>query len=292
MKIYYPSYYEKFKCIADRCKHSCCVGWEIAVDDATMDKYRAIGDAGILAHIRDGEIIMENGGRCPFLRHDGLCRLIADYGEDCISEICREHPRFYHRVGDRIEMGIGASCEEAARLILSSDYKDFSSRESEIERHSDTDFDSLAHRERIYALLSEENASFTEKIDRISSEYGIENLFLDCDYWNSALGGLELLDEGHRECIFLRHFCENEAKSVFYERFFAYLVFRHLSTSDSEENLRARLGFCILLTKILMSGENSDFDAICRLARVISEEIEYSEDNTDGLIFEIECAIA
>lgn len=292
MKIYYPSYYEKFKCIADRCRHSCCVGWEIAVDDATMEKYNDMGDADILTHISQGEIVMKNGEGCPFLRPDGLCRLIADYGEDCISEICREHPRFYHRVGERIEMGIGASCEEAARLILSSDYIDFSCREYEIDRSSDTNLDSLTHRGRIYALLSENEASFDNKIDRISSEYGIENLFSDYDTWNSVLAGLELLDEGHRESIFLKEVGENQENSLLYERFFAYLVFRHLSVATSEENLRARLGFCILLTKILMSGKNGDFSEICELARLISEEIEYSEENTDSLIFEIECEIA
>ena len=24
-----PSYYKTFQCIADKCEHSCCIGWEI-----------------------------------------------------------------------------------------------------------------------------------------------------------------------------------------------------------------------------------------------------------------------
>ena len=41
----YPNYYDKFKCIANRCKHSCCIGWEIDIDEDTMelaDKIRAM----------------------------------------------------------------------------------------------------------------------------------------------------------------------------------------------------------------------------------------------------------
>ena len=28
-----PDYYKEFQCIADQCEHSCCIGWEIDVDD-------------------------------------------------------------------------------------------------------------------------------------------------------------------------------------------------------------------------------------------------------------------
>ena len=29
MTVTVPSYYKDFKCIADKCRHSCCIGWEI-----------------------------------------------------------------------------------------------------------------------------------------------------------------------------------------------------------------------------------------------------------------------
>ena len=34
-----PDYYEEFVCIADRCKDSCCIGWEIDIDEETRDYY-------------------------------------------------------------------------------------------------------------------------------------------------------------------------------------------------------------------------------------------------------------
>ena len=48
----------------------------------------------------------------------GLCGLQLLYGEGHISEICREHPRFYEWFGDYKEAGVGLSCEEAARLLM------------------------------------------------------------------------------------------------------------------------------------------------------------------------------
>ena len=42
MKLYAPAYYREFACIADRCPHSCCVGWEIDVDGETACRYRAL----------------------------------------------------------------------------------------------------------------------------------------------------------------------------------------------------------------------------------------------------------
>ena len=34
--------YSEFKCKADKCKHSCCNGWEIDIDASTAEKYQQI----------------------------------------------------------------------------------------------------------------------------------------------------------------------------------------------------------------------------------------------------------
>ena len=97
-----PIFYSRFKCIANACKHSCCFGWEIDVDEDTVDYYRGID--GDLGKKLDENIICENDEyhfrlteeeRCPFLRQDGLCEIILDLGEDGLCDICALHPRFY-----------------------------------------------------------------------------------------------------------------------------------------------------------------------------------------------------
>ena len=121
--IFVPDFYKKFKCIADRCADSCCVGWEIDVDCETLKKYREMGDENILSHIvTDAEIPyirLSDDERCPFLDGHGLCRIISKIGEDCIPEICKKHPRYYNEILGFTECSIGLSCPTAAEIILS-----------------------------------------------------------------------------------------------------------------------------------------------------------------------------
>ena len=43
MKLRLPNYYKNFKCIADKCKDSCCsAGWEIDIDDKTAEFYKNV----------------------------------------------------------------------------------------------------------------------------------------------------------------------------------------------------------------------------------------------------------
>ena len=40
-----PDFYDGFQCIASRCHHSCCVGWEIDIDPEALARWREIGGA-------------------------------------------------------------------------------------------------------------------------------------------------------------------------------------------------------------------------------------------------------
>ncbi len=299
MKIYYPSYYKDFKCIADGCRHSCCIGWEIQIDGATMNKYSSLPNSereDILSHIDGGGCVMlTDGERCPFLDGDGLCRFITVYGDGHISYICREHPRFYHRVGDRVECGIGASCEEACRIILSSDFDSFYSAEkTDADIADKTDFDTLSHRSRIYKVLSDNGLSYREKLDLIMEQYGISDSVFTNEGLLAAFSELEYLDDGHREIISVGAEDNRSGLHRYFERFLAYLILRHLTIAESYDGLRARLGFCLLLLRMLENASVKSvggFENVCDIARIISEEIEYSEENTASLIFELECLI-
>ena len=37
MKIYVPDYYSEFSCIADKCSDNCCIGWEIDIDENSLE---------------------------------------------------------------------------------------------------------------------------------------------------------------------------------------------------------------------------------------------------------------
>ena len=122
MTIRVPDYFLEFKCIADRCEDSCCVGWEIDIDDGAKAKYAlAMSDIGeeIRKKTQHGCFPLTENGACAFLDEKGLCRIISELGEGYLCDICREHPRYYGIGTSGIEGGIGLACPEAARIILS-----------------------------------------------------------------------------------------------------------------------------------------------------------------------------
>ena len=128
MLFYTPDYYNKFRCIADKCTDNCCIGWEIEVDSDTAEYYRSVqGEFGhrLNENISDSDTFILKGERCPFLNENNLCDIIINCGEEHLCQICRDHPRFFNWYGDVKEGGIGLSCEEGARLILESDSVSF-----------------------------------------------------------------------------------------------------------------------------------------------------------------------
>ena len=42
MKILTPNYYPAFRCIASACPDSCCKEWDVQVDAASAEYYRAL----------------------------------------------------------------------------------------------------------------------------------------------------------------------------------------------------------------------------------------------------------
>ena len=119
MKTVVPDYYPQFKCIAEKCRHTCCRGWEVDIDPESAEKFAQIPK---IAEKMDDEggphFTLNEDESCPFLRSDGLCSMIITYGESILCDICRDHPRFRNYFTDRVEMGLGLVCEEAGRLIL------------------------------------------------------------------------------------------------------------------------------------------------------------------------------
>ena len=137
MSVWYPSFYPAFRCRADRCRHSCCRGWEIDVDEDSAELYRSLsgelGDELRQALFSDEEgwhFRLDDEERCPFLESDGLCRLIKRLGEEALCDICALHPRFFEELDADELWGLGLSCEEATALLLKEKELRFVCRES------------------------------------------------------------------------------------------------------------------------------------------------------------------
>ena len=294
MKLYAPKYYKDFTCIADKCSHSCCIGWEIDVDETALEKYessnspyaeairKSIDHSGDCPHFRLAE-----DERCPHLNDRGLCKIILNAGEDHLCHICREHPRFYNYTTLGKEVGLGMSCEEACRIILSSDGYGEMIELFEIDETPDMiDFDPLPHRERLYSILSDSSLPYTEKLSLISKEYKVSPSFLPDGDWREILSSLEYLSEDDKKlfsCYSSNLSTPKELEKPL-ERALAYFIYRHLTATYDESSLRAALGFCLLCERLLCSlAMFYPSNHVKDLARIISEELEYSEENTENI---------
>ncbi len=294
MKLYAPKYYNQFKCIADKCEHSCCIGWEIDIDENTLASYKKLDNPyaeNILKSISFSEtphFKLREGDRCPHLDEKGLCRIILNVGEDHLCGICREHPRFYNYT-DVAEVGLGMSCREAARLILSSPnyYVTEAIGETDAEDLCLT-FNGRLERERIFAILQGGNLDYQAKLERICSDYEIDSV--DDRVWLELIDSLEYLDESHRE-LFMNY--SDKKRAVGWdeclERALAYFIYRHCTEAFDYDDFRARLAFCLfcerLLSSLAVSQGVCDLNGMATLASIISEEIEYSEENTEMLTY-------
>ena len=277
----FPCYYEKFRCIAHLCKHSCCVGWEIDVDENTMEFYNTLeGDLGdkIRSNIK-GEpphFVLTKDERCPFLCRDGLCEIISHLGEDALCDICYLHPRFSNFYDDFAETGLGLCCEEAARIILSQTEK------FNIDLPSfakDDEF--FAERNEAFDILQNRNISMFRRLENLCKKYDF-----DFEFSNEKLydfyKALERLDEFWQTLLEkiktgdAKSVLEKENLQIFFEQLACYFIFRHF-----EKGIGMAVMGCYVVA--LLCDDCNTFEQMADIVRMYSCEIEYSEENTQKI---------
>ena len=280
----WPSFYESFDCKADGCQHSCCKGWEIDIDPAAFKLYQEL-DGRLGNEIRSS--ISEEDGvysfrltedeRCPFLRQDGLCRIILEYGEDYICDICAMHPRFFSVIDDFELAGFGLSCEKSCELLLESE--------------EELSFEAEETGERI---------SFGELIDELGlGDSRLSDAFeakLELDYLKriiALLADTEPIDAAWTSHIaFIKDNIEKLYKKTadFFShcdkhqlnRIYQYILYRHMQRIE-EYGIDSLLSFAhgavtFIIIEAAASGNMEE--AIRRW----SEQIEYSVENTEKLL--------
>lgn len=129
MKIVKPDYYDKFKCIADKCPYTCCQEWDIGVDDKTIQKWKCMNKpecanekliTEVTEYNNGTKLKFNDKGMCPYLEDNGLCKIVIKYGEDCIPETCHVFPREKHEYEGRIEYFLSPGCPAVIDLIWNS----------------------------------------------------------------------------------------------------------------------------------------------------------------------------
>ena len=306
MKLIVPDNYPRFRCIADKCRHSCCIGWEIDIDPDARENYRyvsgefgqrlnaAIDDSGEASCFRLGP-----DERCPMLNASGLCDLITELGEGALCQICADHPRFRSFFFDRTEIGLGLCCEEAARLILS--------REEPMtlitleddgvqEEPDDEELAVLRMRGLLIAIMQDRRASVTERLQRLLDAAQTSFPLRTITEWAEIYRDLERLDPAWDAA--LDSLCEPpdvpppEGLETAFEQFAVYLLYRHYPGVLEDGDSEGRVKFAVLSVTMLMClcaahaarHGSCTLEDCCEYARMYSAEIEYSEDNIAALL--------
>lgn len=312
MLVTVPDYYNKFKCIAEKCTDNCCIGWEIDVDSNTYEKYNNLNDCfGI--RIKENIILSDDGNftfkldkneRCPFLNEKNLCDIIIEKGEDFLCDICREHPRFHNCFGNRRETGIGIGCIAAAEIVISQKHKTefvtYQCDEPELEIDYDQNFlDYLKKiRNDIFAILQNRNKNLNERLseillygEKMQSEIdGIEykttvdftKNYVFSDYKNMLKKLLPLNDQWTCAVESLEEKSIAEINTTEYEQLAVYFIYRHFISSVYDSDIISRIKFTVLccLTIFWISDTYSLAEKAC----LVSKEIEYCSENIDLLL--------
>ena len=304
-RTFVPDYYPEFSCIAGACRHSCCIGWEIDIDEDTREYYRTVsGEIGkrLAENIADGEdgscFRLGESERCPFLNRDNLCDLILTLGEDSLCQICDDHPRFVNFFTDRQETGLGLCCEAAGKLILMKKTPTQLICTGEIPSENIPDEEEtglLALRGELIAIAQDRSLSLTARIDEIFARSGL-NPDRSFARWAEYLKTLERLDETWTDRLNELSAAPEAGLSagwdIPFEQLLVYLLLRHLPGALDDGELPARIAFAALMTALMRAlfaaQPVQDEETLIELARLFSSEIEYSDENIGAILEEIQ----
>lgn len=130
MLVLKESYFDDFKCSADKCIDTCCKGWKITIDKDTYKKYKNIsGKFGIKLknnieiNNKDsfggyGNIKLDDKGECPFLNNNNLCEVYEELSPDDMCITCKIYPRRMNYTNDIMEKSLVLSCPEVAKIFV------------------------------------------------------------------------------------------------------------------------------------------------------------------------------
>ncbi len=319
-----PLYTKDFSCIADKCRDSCCIGWEIPVDEKTQRKYRkmrgALGETIRESLSEEGCFLLTEGGRCPHLDERGLCRIILAKGEGALCDICHEHPRFYNVLSEEeCEWGIGLACESAAKIILSAK-EPFVMVSSEREMRAGAAdaalipflkteraaIGEIAFREKMtidekllliekraeffqefldFSDISEQNFTFNEDLEEKESFLTKERF----EKYKKTLLSLEPMNEDFpNRCEKIKMPTALDKNPEIFERLLYYFVYRYFITAAEDGDVQGKIGFALFSTVMIYALCESEgrrtLGEIAEAAKDFSKEVEYSEDNRDAVL--------
>ncbi|MDO4634272.1 MAG: flagellin lysine-N-methylase [Eubacteriales bacterium] len=174
--------FDDFHCIADKCPKSCCEGWQIMIDDASLKKYKfctgEFRERMINGVDRQEHCFRQQNMRCSMLAPNGLCDLQSTLGESWLCDTCRQYPRHLEEFLDLREYSLSLSCPEVVRMLVDPAYR-FALTESEDDTYDDPDdfedfdlfiFDKLTFaREKMLNIAGDSSIPLQKRLDMVAA---------------------------------------------------------------------------------------------------------------------------
>jgi len=316
-----PDYYDAFHCLASSCPRSCCIGWEVEIDDDTANTYGSIPGAlgedlrKQLQTDEDGALCFPLcGARCPFLDDENLCRIHRELGQEYTSITCQEHPRFMEEFGPLREISLSASCPEVARLLCVGD-SPLTFPESVLPAENDEPGDDwldplLAVRSAAFALLCDQTQpirqrmacilALASKAQSLLDNDRAEDLPLLCDapavcpeipesphsLFPAALdflASLEILEEDWVPLLAAARERSGRLPDITMERLAEYFLFRWMLKAVNDGDLLGRVQLSIF-SVLTVEQLSSCTDSVEEALYRFCREIEHCEENMDALL--------
>ncbi|HAT4308248.1 TPA: lysine-N-methylase [Clostridium perfringens] len=164
--------YNDFKCTANKCKFTCCEGWDINIDKDTYEKWKKDekNSTYLLNGVKTKEcnskeeyfIKKETFEKCPFLDGEGLCNIVKSHGEGYLSKTCHSFPRMNNNFGHKRELSLSCACPEVVEILDKIHEK--IGMEPESSNDEEEDLLELKIRESLIDIVSEEEFSLDERL--------------------------------------------------------------------------------------------------------------------------------
>lgn len=280
-----PLFFDDFLCKASACQNTCCQKWEIDIDDTTKALYEtlpgALGDK-----VRQSMVTSSDGstcfslnerGYCHLLTEEGLCSLVLAKGDEYLCQICRDHPRFYKMLYDDLELaGTGLACERTVEQLI--DAGELRLTDGEVTFSLGEFLSELGYENLLldFQLQSPSFEDFTAMIQRLTLVEAIDDKWTQrITYWQT------------HQVAGYHHFKDPlPIPTSLAVSLFEYIAFRYLDLLE-DYAWRALVRFFnesiwYILLEIYATG------AIIPTISRWSEEIEYSTENIDILLRDIE----
>ncbi|MBQ2996356.1 MAG: flagellin lysine-N-methylase [Oscillibacter sp.] len=308
-----PDFYDRFRCLAGQCPHTCCEKWMVVLDEETVALYQGVvGELGWklrreMAEV-EGEICFPlRGGRCPFLDGENLCEIHRALGEEATSLTCRSHPRFMEAYEGLTEVTLAASCPAANALLFGSEepltFVELDDGETPL---PDPLF---ALRGEMFAVLYDRERPLGERLQNILAlglaaqslvDEGEDDALYDLRSEDAAVGEvegeplfpaafdflreLEVLEEDWTELLSAAEGAQSldmEANAPALERLCAYFLFRYLCKAMGDGDVLGKVELAVFA--VVLTARLGAAAGVAEAARMLSREMEHSGENMEAL---------